>query len=235
MTDLKHKNSIIGLFIRGIFLCLFFCLCFFPFYDVSAFNANLEPPLILEFPDRLKFGEKLVIEGTCFYPENLIRIFIRPGEEEPIVGETKTDQEGGWTYTHSEPITEGDYLVWAVALDEDGRQSRPSNRVALNIASASFFHIFRGAPAVIILLLLIIFTLLIFIAIQKIRLKAGKRNVRQKTAVTDKNISHIFAALRQEAKKEIGQEKAVKKITEALVISEKFIKKEIKEIENKLK
>lgn len=145
------------------------------------------------------------------------------------------NKEGRWTYVHEQAIKEGKYHLWAVITDKQGSQSLPSEKFSFIVASPSALRIFSRASLVVISLGLIIIVMIIFVISRQKRLYENKKNIRQKTALMDKNISRVFIALKQEVEERVTEEKAGKKVNEALEISEKFIKKELKDIENKLK
>jgi len=238
-----------------IFLGLF-CFLFFSFFCfVSEIIASeeedalleddflarevsiaLEPPTITDIPKRLEIDENLFIRGVSDYPNITIRIFVQQENDEPKTTDIETDNNGNWSYLYDQPIREGSYAIWAIAIDDRGNQSPASERFDLAVSSENFFRAFLKSPVLAIIFLLIIIIMLFFyIVSQKRKLSFEKRSLRNKTEKIKKVNTKIFKALREEAKEQIPNKNNCKKIKEALTVSEKLFKSEIEDIEKKLK
>lgn len=195
----------------------------------------LEPPIITEIPEKLKFGENLIIRGISAYPDIIIRVFVQKENEQPLVRDVKADKEGSWVYFYDEPIKEGIYNIWAIAFDGQTNQSLPSEKFSLTINSQDIFQTLKK-PTVVIALLLFILAMTVFCLIhQKRKEILKKRFLKNKTEKTKKIISKVFKALREEVKDQVFEKKPKEELEKALKISEKIFKEEVEEIEKKLK
>jgi cell division protein FtsL len=202
----------------------------------------LEPPVITDIPETLKFGENLIIKGTSLYPEATVRIFTQRRDETPTEKDVKINLEGNWVYDHGKVTKVGIHKVWAIVIDPRGAQSLPSEKITLTIAKPPVLGGLFGNNnnnnnnlLVIIILLVIIGILISIIFSQRRTYRAKKDFLQKETKEIEKSVIKTFRALREEVKERVSEKKTHDKLKEALDISEEFIKKEIEDVEKGLK
>ena len=207
----------------------------------------IEAPIITDYPKELLPGNIFSVKGTAL-PEAVIKVYIQKDGKEIKIGETKSDKEGKWVYIEVEPLEKGAYQVWAEVIDSLGAKSKPSEKVTILVSPPVFIKIGR---LVIDYLTMIITLLVLILAIISGAIWSWKK-IRQRRKILRKEISEAerasfraFKALREETKEQVakldgkpGLSRREKKICDdlkkALNISEKFIGKEIKDIEKEL-
>jgi hypothetical protein len=208
----------------------------------------IEAPVITDYPKELIPGNILSVKGRAI-PEANIKFFIQKDEEEPKIGETKSDKEGNWTYIEVRPLEKGVYKVWAEAVDIYGVKSMPSEKVTVLVSPPAFIRIGKLVidylTTIITLLVLI---LIIFFGIFWILLaiKRRKRKLEKEVTETEKALCQAFKALKKKVEEQVAkldgepglserEKKICDDLKEALEISKKFIGKEIEDIERELK
>jgi hypothetical protein len=226
--------------------------------DISAFDrANnsasssvsfvidpLRAPIISSIPKLISKSEDLVIQGTSFYPNVTVKIYIAGSKNDPEEFSTKTDDSGNWSYFHNSRLTKGNYDIWAKVIDDRGAQSLNSAKNLLTLQAPSLIEKF--GIWITLLLLLIITTLTVYLYYLKKKFFEEKTRIKNETTEVKMKLSKIFAALREEvdelmqmADKRPGlseSERRVKeKLQESLDISEEFINKEVEDVEKEIK
>jgi hypothetical protein len=203
----------------------------------------LKPPVITDMPVTVNQKEQLAIQGTSFYPNATISIFLTPDNKNIKTLTTKTDSDGNWTYFQVTDLAKNTYHVWAIVTDGRGAQSSPSTKKDLAVQSPSFIVTYSNW-IMIFLLAVIVFLIFLMIYLNKQNKMKKKRAIREAQEL-EKRMNEIFAALKEEvnelmemADKKVGyseSEKRVRdKINEALDISQEFISKEVKDVEKEI-
>ncbi|MCX6759230.1 MAG: cohesin domain-containing protein [Candidatus Nealsonbacteria bacterium] len=208
---------------------------------------SIEAPVITDYPRTLTPGSILSIKGTAI-PEVMIKIYLQKDKKEIKMGETKSDKDGKWLYIEVEPLEKGVYEVWAEAIDSLGGKSKASNRVTILVTPPIFIRIGKLAidyltTFVTLLVLILIIVFMIFLGWQK--LKKKKRKMEKEITEAEKALYRAFKALKEETEEQIAkldgkpglsenEKKICDDLKKSLRISEKFIGKEIKDIEKEL-
>jgi len=219
-------------------------------YTLAMTEINILPieaPIITDYPRELLPGSILSIKGTAL-PEVTIRVYIQKDEKEIKTGEIKSDKEGRWTYIEVEPVEKGMYEVWAEAIDSSGAKSKPSEKVTIQVVSPAFIRI--GKLAIDYLMTIITLLVLILILVLGViwswqKIKERRKKMRKEISEAEKALYQAFKALKQETEEQVAkldgksglnerEKKICDDLKEALKISEKFIGKEIKDIEKEL-
>jgi len=219
-------------------------------YTLAMTEINvlpIEAPIITDYPRELLPGSILSIKGTAL-PEVTIRVYIQKDEKEIKTGEIKSDKEGRWTYIEVEPVEKGMYEVWAEAIDSSGAKSKPSEKVTIQVVSPAFIRI--GKLAIDYLMTIITLLVLILILVLGViwswqKIKERRKKMRKEISEAEKALYQAFKALKQETEEQVAkldgksglnerEKKICDDLKEALKISEKFIGKEIKDIEKEL-
>jgi hypothetical protein len=207
----------------------------------------LKAPVITEMAKIIDKGDELAIQGTSFYPDSVIKIYIAKEGDKDVknakVLETKTDPDGNWTYFQRNELDKGIFHIWAKVIDSRGAESYESMKKTLTIQSKSIvcaygWWIVTGLFLIIIMLIALLFYMRYVNRLQR------NRAVRESREL-EKRLNEIFSALKEEvnelieiADKKVGysdSEKRVKdKINEALDISQEFLSKEVKDVEKEI-
>jgi hypothetical protein len=213
----------------------------------STINFIVDPlkaPIITSIPKILNKKDELIIQGTSFYPNVTVKIYIEMEGKDPIEASVRTDDAGNWSYFHKGDIDKGNYEVWAKLIDERGAESLDSTRYLMSVVSPSI--VCEYGIFIIIFLLIIIILLILYIVYLKNTFNEEKIRIKRETEEVKNKLSKIFAALRDEvdeliqlADKKPGlseSERRVKeKLQESLDISEEFIAKEVDDVEKEIK
>jgi hypothetical protein len=207
----------------------------------------LKAPVITEMPKVINKGDELAIQGTSFYPDAIIKIYIARDDDKEAknakVLETKTDPDGNWTYFQRNELEKGTYHIWAKVIDYRGAESYESMKKTLTVQAPSIICAYGWW--IVIGLLVILILLIAAIIYQRRHFRSQKERAQRESRELEKRLNEIFAALKEEvseliemADKKAGfsdSEKRVKeKINEALDISQEFISKEIKDVEKEI-
>jgi hypothetical protein len=207
----------------------------------------IEAPVITDYPQTLLPDATLSIKGTSA-PEVKVKVYIQKDEKEVKADEIKSNKEGKWSYVGTEPLESGVYKVWAEATDASGAKSEPSEKFKISVSPPAFIRIGKLAIdylTTIITLLVLILVIVFGIIWSWRKIKQRKKVLKKEITEAEKALYGAFKALREETKEQIekldgkpGLSEREKKICDdlkkALKISEKFIGKEIKDVEKKL-
>jgi len=203
----------------------------------------LKAPIITSVPKIYSNKDELIVRGTSFYPNVVVKVYIGTKGKDPIEASVDTDDAGNWSYFHQGKIAKGNYEVWAKLIDKRGAESLNSTKYLMSVVSPSI--ICEYGIFIIILLLVIIILLILYLVYLRNNYNEEKRRIKRETEEVKSKLSKIFAALRDEvdeliqlADKKPGlseSERRVKeKLQESLDISEEFIGKEVDDVEKEI-
>lgn len=211
----------------------------------------IESPKITEYPKRLSVEENLVIKGTAL-PKSTVRIYIQKEGIAPIVGETQTDENGNWLYAHDKFLSKGVYKIYTVAINDKLAQSYPSQEITILVALPPLFVI--GGVIIdymtVIIVLLALIGLMVFGSYwARHRFMIFKQKLMKETEDIDRAMRRAFELLKQEVgdqldklnkvrnKRELSEEERniQEQLKKDIDIAENYIKREIKDVEKKLK
>ena len=211
----------------------------------------IEAPKIIEYPKRLSVEENLVIKGTAL-PKSIVKIYIRKEGIEPVIGETQADENGNWLYAHDKFLSKGVYKIYAVAIDDKWAQSYPSEEITVLVILPPLFKI--GGVIIdyitVIIVLLALIGLMIFGSYwARHRFMVFKQKLIKETEDVDRVMRRAFELLKQEVEDQLNKlnkarnkrelSKEEKEIEEQLKkdidVAENYIKREIRDVEKKLK
>ena len=219
-------------------------------YTLASTNFEISPIKGLEItkiPISIEIGETLTVEGKA-EPGITVRIYIQKLEQEPILERAKADSGGKFVLSYDKALVKGDYLVWAQAEDERGALSDPTKKYSLEVGLPPFLKIGKIAldylTTMITLIILIVGAVLV-IFYTWYRISVWRKRVSKETKEVSQSVSGAFKALREEIEEQVSmldrkpgltkEEKAIRdKLQEALDVSEKFIGKEIRDVEKEL-
>ena len=209
----------------------------------------IEPPVITDFPQKIEEGDNLIIRGSSLYPKGKITIFVKKEGKEPLTNNVETDSKGNWFYIHPESLDGGIYQVWAQITDQRGAKSNLTEKNVIEVALPAlikFGKIAINYLSIVVSLAALIIVLIGIILYGWFKISKIRKKLRKETKEANQSVSRSFQILRKEMQEQIeyfdkkpGLTKKEKEIRDNLIkvlnISEKFIKKEIKDIEKEVK
>jgi hypothetical protein len=213
----------------------------------SSVNIAIEPlkaPTITDVPEQIDLGDILIVKGISFYPQAKIEVFMEKEEGGgSLTGQTMTASDGTWTFFAQDGLEEGSYGVWARIIDSRGAQSDPSSRSSFGVIPPSLIELY--GQFIILGLALIVVVLIVIIFLQRAKCADRISKIKKETEEVKFTSGKVFNALRQEVEEQVefldnkpslseSEEYVRDKLKEALDISEEFLGKEIKDIEEEL-
>jgi hypothetical protein len=206
----------------------------------------IEAPQIKSCPKSIYLNSSLTLEGKSI-KDAKIRVFLQRESEEPILKEIKADENGKWVFV-SDPLKEGKYKVWVEAQDQRGALSLPSKACEFYVGLPTFLRFGKIAIdylTIMTTLIVIIIGLLLIIFYAWYRISVWRKRMRKETKEAAQAVLAAFKALREDVQEQIeyldgkpgltdSEAKVRDKLKEALDISEKFIGKELEDIEKEL-
>jgi len=206
-------------------------------------------PKIIDYPARLESGGILIVKGKTKYPDVQINIFLQHEKDEPKSHSVKSDKDGEFTFVGENRLKDGIYKLWAEVVDERGARSEQSEKVIIAVERPVFIRI--GSWAVGFLSVFIPLVALIFLITYLLwhwwhKFAAMRKRVRREIKESKTALHQAFKALEEETEEQIAkldgrpdlsarEKKICDELKKALKISEKFIGKEIEDIEKKIK
>ncbi len=208
----------------------------------------IESPKITEYPKQLRSDEIFQIKGTA-YPNAQVTVWLQHEKDEPKSQFVKSDQDGNFLFIAEEKLKDGIYKLWGEVTDERGAKSNPSDKINFTVILPLQIRISQfviGYVTIISTLLIILIGLAALAFYAWYKLKLWRRLVKKETIDAEKKLRRAFSALSQEVKKQVSKldgyeglserEKIIyERLKKALETSEKFVGKEIKDIERELK
>jgi len=221
-------------------------------YDMAGNTASssakfvveaLKAPIITNIPETISKKEDLLVQGTSFYPNVYIKVFVGTAGKDTISTQVETDESGDWSFLYKDGLEKGSYDVWAIVVDKRGAMSLDSKKKVLTVVSPSIVCAY-GLWIILVLLLLLLMSVG-YIFYQRKTFIEEKLRIKREAEELKMKMSKIFYALREEvdelmqlADKKAGlseSERRVKeKLQESLDISEEFINKEIDDVEKEI-
>ena len=202
---------------------------------------------ITKIPISIKIGESLKVEGEA-KPELTVRIYLQKAGEEPVLEKVKPDSTGKFILIYEKTLTKDDYLVWAQAEDERGALSYPTKKYSLEVGLPPILKFGKIALDYLIIMITLIVLIVGVVAVgfyAWYRISIWRKRVKQETKEVSESVTGAFRALREEVEEQIefldgkpglnkDERKVRDKLKEALNISEKFVSKEIEDVEKEL-
>jgi len=202
---------------------------------------------ITKIPISVMLGEVLMIEGTAD-PFAVISIYIQKTDKEPVIEKVNADSEGKFVLKYEKVLAKGDYVIWAKSESEEGGLVCPTKNYSMEVGLPPFLKIGKMvldyANTMVTLIVLIAVSIGV-IVYTWYRVSLWRKRISKETKEVSQTVNAAFRALREEVEEQVSmldkkpgltkEEKATRdKLHQALDISEKFIGKEIKDIEKEL-
>jgi hypothetical protein len=174
--------------------------------------------------------------------------YIQKLEKEPILEKVKADLDGKFVLNYDKVLIKGDYVVWAQAEDERGALSFPTKKYSLEVGLPPFLKFGKIALdylTTMITLIILIVGAIVVIFYTWYRISIWRKRISKETKEVSQSVADSFRTLKKEVEEQISmldkkpslskEEKAIRdKLQEALDVSEKFISKEIQDVEKEL-
>lgn len=210
----------------------------------------IETSKIIEYDKRLSLDENLIVKGTSL-PGAIIKIYIQKEGMELIVDQTQADEDGNWLYIHDRFMSKGAYKIYAIAVDERGAQSYPSNEVTVLVSLPPLFVIWGVVIdyITVIIVLIALIGLMIFGGYWGwYRFNKLRKKLIKETEDVNKVLTRSFDLLKQDVGEQLKKLKKTrnqrelreeeKKIEEELKkdldTAEKYIRREVRDVREKL-
>lgn len=213
--------------------------------------AALGPPIITEFSKQLTSGEHLMVKGTSNYPNiETVVWFQREGEE--LKSQTvRNDAKGNFTFIAEEKVRDGIYNVWAETVDDRGVRSAASEKIIISVELPPFLKLgsWTVSLPVMVMALIVFIASLVFAAWYGWRTFTRLRGrLRKEVREAEHALHKIFNLLQEDIqdhvkllekarnKRELTheEEKILKQLKKDLNDAEKFMIREIEDIEKEI-
>lgn len=223
---------------------------------LSAIDVVIEPletPVIIDGPHELASGEPLVVHGST-YPDSKVNIWLQREKEDTKRFVTESDRDGKFTFIADERLNDGIYKLWAEVIDARGARSLPTEKITIAVAKSAILQIGSWAVsllAVVIPLVALIFVLLFIIwygwhKFASFRKKL--RNLRQEVREAESALHRAFDMLKEDIREQVKllektktkrqltkeEEKVIEQLRRDLDDAERFVRKEIEDIEKNI-
>ncbi|MBP6859446.1 MAG: hypothetical protein KBC69_02405 [Candidatus Magasanikbacteria bacterium] len=223
-------------------------------YLTSSLELTVNPidsPNLVEYPQELFVGQNLVVLGNS-YPDVTITFYLQKDGAEAVSQSVKSDENGNFKFIFEKRLAEGEYSVWARAQNEKGAKSNPSEKIIITSTQRALFRIGSlviGYATLVIALLGLVILLLVLVLYIWHKFRMLKNKVRTEVEVVEKNVHTAFDELRESTRKQVStlervrlkreltkeEAKILSQLKNQLNAAEKFINKEVGQIEKGLK
>jgi Sec-independent protein translocase protein TatA len=207
-------------------------------------------PQITEYPSEIQIGETLTVKGT-FIPEAIVRVYAQKEGEEADKKEIKASKEGKWIYVHERALERGVYRVWVEGIDARGAQSYPSDKINIAVKLPALFKVGKLAVdylSIMVSLLAIIVLIIVAVFFGWYRMVEWRKKLRREVREAEESVQKAFDALYEDMRdnlealenvkteRELSHEekKLLKSMKGALDVAERYIGKEMKDVEKEL-
>lgn len=212
---------------------------------------SINPPTIVEYPQKLESGEILTVKGKTYVNAQVIVWFQREREDSKSYTIT-SDKDGNFTFISEEKLREGIYKLWAEVIDGRGARSNPTEKMTIVVERSAFlrigFQVINYLAVIIILIAcLLLLTGLSWYGWRKFSLL--KKRVIKETREAERALRKAFDLLEENMQKQVEmlektrtrrqlteeEEKIIKQLKRDLGDIEKVVRKEIEDIEREVK
>ncbi len=212
---------------------------------------SMEAPKITEYPEQITTGETLIIKGQS-YPDAKVTLYLQKEGSEAVKQFVRVGSNGNFKFIFEGKLSEGVYAVWAEAENDKGAKSRPSEKVSIIVSQRAILKLgslIVSYLSVVISLLALIILLIVMIWYTWRKFVMLKRKIKKEVEDMEKSVHVAFDELRENTRKQISslekvqlkreltkeEAKILIQLKNQLNAAEKFINKEIEQIEKELK
>jgi len=212
----------------------------------------LEPPTITDYPRELASGEILSIKGKTKYPDIQVNIFLQHEKDEIKSYSVKSDNSGKFTFIAEDRLSSGIYTAWAEVVDERGARSEPSEKVTIAVERPAFLRVGSwvvGFLSVVVPLIALVLLLVYLAWYWWHKFATMRKRVKKEIREAEHALHKAFDLLKETIREQIKmlektrnkrelteeEEKVIKQLKKDLDDAEKFVRKEIEDIEREAK
>jgi len=217
--------------------------------SVEFMIEGIEAPTITSSPSEVEEKEPFSVAGTSKHPDATVRLVFRNDAEVYTVDFGKTDGRGSFLiHVEGGSIPRGSYEVEAIVTDSRGAESYPSESVRIGVVQNILFRV--GSFAVTFLTILIpLFALLFTFAFALWygwhKFMQFRKRLQKEVREAETSLHKTFDLLREDIREQVKlleraksrrdltneEERVIKAFKRHLDEAEKFVQKEIKDIE----
>lgn len=218
--------------------------------DVSIDSPIQKPPKITHYPELIQIGSKIEVRGKSPYTTGTVIVSVADASGDTQSYTVKPDEDKVFAVTTNLIKTAGDVRIWAVTARAENIKSAPSDSVYVSVKESELIWYGLRAIQIISLLLIIIallFLIIIVILLGTRKVRALKRLMRKELARTEQDIHKVFTVLHDDTKRRahlLEKAQTKRKLTreenailaeymDDLRDAEKFLTKEIRDIEER--
>jgi len=209
--------------------------------------APLSAPKIINYPREIATDKIITLRGEAL-PDSLVTLSFKSPDGSQTSQNTRADQTGRFVVSVDEKGVAGIYTVTAMARDDRGAESAPSESVVISVFLPAFWqwgnNLLRWLSLIVPVLVLLIF--LIFVILWSYyRVRRIKQTVRRESREAAEALHKAFDFLREKARDQLALLEAAKErrvltkeevalaesLRQSLNDVESYVRKEIGDIE----
>ncbi len=211
----------------------------------------IPPPVIKEYPKQVETGENFFVLGVSNTYKK-VSVWLQKEKNDAKRFIVEANQNGEFTFTPDETLTDGVYKLWAASVNDQGVEGLPTEKINIVVEKSAIFRIGSYAVnvlAVIVPLISIVFILFLTVLYGLKKFSSLKRNLRKEIHEVESTLSKAFYLLKKTIEDQVTtlekagskrdltdeEEKIIKQLKKDLGTAERLIKKEINSIEEEIK
>lgn len=210
----------------------------------------LDPPEIKEYSSELTTNSFLVVKGsTC--PNASLEIWIQKNTEMPVSRKMNADEYGNFVFICEHKLESGVYKLWIEAVNELGLKTEKSKEIFISVQESNLSKLKAVVTDLMVIVSILISSVLFlafFVLFMIKKIKLSKRKLRKEVREAEESLEKAFSALYEDmaeqldslerigSKRELTseEEKIKKRFKNNLKAAEKFVRKEIEDIEKEI-
>ncbi len=210
----------------------------------------LDQPQLRQTPQELAPNEILIIKGKT-YSDSIVHLTLTPEGDKPQIQKAKSDSQGNFTLVWPKKLSAGTYQYSLYVEDARGAQSEPTKPLTLLVREKPLLkagQIVVSYLTVVITIISLLITLLLVGWYSIVKFRRLRRRLQKEVgeaeqilhqsllSLQDKVKSQLRLLERAKSKREltIEEQKIIKNFKQDLAITEKAVRKEIKDIEKEV-
>ncbi len=212
--------------------------------------APLDPPRFTEYPPSLADNTTLAVAGET-YPDAQVFIKLEPEQGDALNYEARSDHAGRFSLTVDRRLKEGVYRLSAYVVDERGARSNYSAPIVIPVTLSPFWKfgfLANNVLSIIIPALAMLFLIIFLIWYSWLKMSGLRRRVRKESREAEEALHQAFDLLRADIaegierleltadKRELTREEKqlLRQFRKSLDEAERFVRKEIVDIEREV-
>ena len=210
----------------------------------------LDSPEIKEYSSELKTGSFLVVKGGT-YPNSDLTVWIQKDKEVPVPYKIKSGDLGNFMFISDSKMETGRYKLWTEAVNELGLKTAKSKEIFILVQESDLDKLkstIQNLMAVVSIFVTCILLLVAIIILGIRKIKSSRKRIRKEVYEAENILEKAFSALYEDISEQLEkldkvkskrdltkEEKEIRrKFRKNLKIAEKYIKKEIEDIEKEI-